>query len=237
MNTAAQLLTVLTNTYNQRVLNTKPVAYWKLAEGSGTAILDSSGNGYGGTYTAVTWDGTKHPTGALAAYFDDATTYGDIYSAGLAGALNFDTGSLLMWAKVSAAGVWTDSANHYLLRLYRDADNQILLRKNTANQLNFYRMGNTTAIQSVYAETQTGWISVFCTWDVTADLQTLYINNVLRDSDSGLVASTGSGLDNTLTLIGAVTKAPIQVWSGYLGYGGLWNRVLTSSERADVSVV
>ena len=86
--------------YAADVLATSPIAYWKLNEGSGSTVEDSSGNGYDGSYTGVTWDGETF-LGDAVPYFDGANDYANVYSAGLQSAVDFEEGCILAWCKVS----------------------------------------------------------------------------------------------------------------------------------------
>jgi len=70
--------------YSSEVLADSPLVYWKLAEASGTTMVDSSGNSRAGTYTASPTLGQTGPLAGssdTAALFNGTTQYGQIASA------------------------------------------------------------------------------------------------------------------------------------------------------------
>ena len=75
-------------TYTGKIQALGPIAYWPLSEASGTTIVDASGNARNGAYTAVTLGQAGIGDGRTSASFDGSTSFGDLYSASLAGAFN-----------------------------------------------------------------------------------------------------------------------------------------------------
>lgn len=210
------------------------LAYWPIGEASGTACLDLSGNGYNGTYTAVTLAqaGNNSRTSGL---WDGSTSYANVFSAGLAAAVNGAEGSLLLWGKVSAAGVWTDATTRSLFRLnVSDVTSLVDVQRTTTDGTirNRYTAGSTAKARNVAPLSTTGWFHLAMTWSKANDR----INNYLDGAAFGATITGLGTWGGTITdvIIGATALTPSQVWSGYLQDVILFNRELTAAEVASV---
>lgn len=149
-------------------------------------------------------------------------------------AANFPaTGSLCMWLKPT----WNhnDSVNHVFFQAYTDANNFFTLQKYSDN--NFYcgwkSSGTDYRATAAAAGIVSGnWHSIICTWDDTANQTYFYIDGTTRASNtSTLVTNTISAnpvWGNADAGSGNVDLA------GDLAEIALWNRVLTSGERAAI---
>lgn len=84
--------------YSQVVNQASPTAYWRMGEASGTAMTDSTGHGYGGTYSSVTLGQTGAVPGDTAAAFNGSSSSAQVAHNA---ALNPGTGeyAIEMWAK------------------------------------------------------------------------------------------------------------------------------------------
>lgn len=219
-------------TYALTVLATSPLRYNKLNEGSGSAIVDSSGNGYTGTYTGVTWDGTLSPVGEAAPFWDAANDYGDLYSAAFGTAFNLDEGTIMLWIKPSAT-FWTDGLSRLLFYWDRDGNNRVYLDKPASgNRLFAQRRGNVTAKNiDVAGISNSDWFSILFTWSVAgggllaAGESRLYLNGVqIGTTQTGNVASSGTGLNANSVILGAINKTPSNVHHGYFSQLAVWDR-------------
>lgn len=225
--------------YAARVLATAPLRYNKLNEASGTAIVDSSGNGYTGTYTGVTLADTDSPfLPDKAPFFDATNDYGNLYSASFGTAFNSDEFTIMIWAKVNSSSVWTDATERYFVRITRDGNNQLFFNKSTSNNtIRFSRTGNaTTKTISVGGQSDTNWFCVAASLSVAgggllaAGESAMYKNGALIGSkQTGNLASTGSGLSATLNLFGAVNNVPNNVWHGWQSHLIIWNRPIDAA--------
>ena len=94
------------------------IALWPQNDASGTQITDISGHGFHGTYSNVTLGqpGIGGGVGTAAGY-NGTTSYGNVYSAGLAGAFNGAAGTLLVWIKVASSSMFTDAITRSTVRL------------------------------------------------------------------------------------------------------------------------
>ena len=68
-----EFATVLAASYSSTVLADAPVAYWRLGESAGTAMVDSTANANSGTYQGGY---TLGQPGAIAGDSDTAVTFG-----------------------------------------------------------------------------------------------------------------------------------------------------------------
>lgn len=219
--------------YAKDVLATNPIAYWKLNEGSGSTIVDSSGNGYDGSYTGVTWDGTTF-LGDSVPYWDGTNDVGNVYSAGLASAFDLDEGCMLIWVKI-ASGTWSDSVFRAMMNFRRDGSNYVYIAKtNSTDIVQFFRSGNgTTDIVNYTTSAPTDFFSMMLSWSVANDEFKAYFNgSQVGVTQTGLVASAGSGLDNTRATLGAATTAPGNVHDGYLSQSMVWDSPVDASKLA-----
>ncbi len=170
----------------------------------GTTLLDVSGNGYNGTNGGTTLAAAVGPDGRRAP-LSAGSNYINFYSAGLGTNFSFDLGSIMMWIKITTAGVWTDGVQRKPLRFLRDGDNQIAIQKVANNQLRFTRKaGGVTIDTSINGLTTVNWVCCIATWDQAADIQTfnLFHDNIIEsNSTAGLSAATGSGLSAANTCI------------------------------------
>lgn len=223
---ALKLFTILGNSgaapaqlYDARVLATNPLRYNKLNETSGTAIVDSSGNAYTGTYSGVTLNSAASPFAPnFAPLWDGVNDYGNLYSAAFGTAFNLDEGCMIIWAKVSAAGVWTDAANRRIVEIARDSNNRVFAFKSSSNNnITVQRIGNTNVKSVSITISTSDWFSLMLSWSVAGDYFKAYVNGVQQGAtQTGLLASAGSGLLSTQTVIGSLSTTPSQIWSGYL---------------------
>lgn len=213
------------------------VAYWPLDETSGTVAYDRSGNGRNGAYTAVDLANTAAPAkmGGMAPYFDGTNDFVNVYSAGLASAFNGAAGTVAIWAKIYSATEWTDGAYHYLLYLYVDDNNLILIRKNNTNGSFslIYKAGGTQEILTYTSQADLGWVFWALTWSKSAEVATAYKNGVAGTPSTTLGTWAGS-ISSATALLGAVSQTPGNIWKGWQASGFILNRVATAPEISAV---
>lgn len=222
--------------YTSKVDALNPIAYWPLAEPSGTTIVDESGNGRNGAYTAVTLGQAGIGDGRTSASFNGTTSYGNIHGASFAGAFNPAEGTAALWLKVSGAGVWTDGTTRRALSLRADASNLIQIQRPATNNLLqvLYNAGGTLEAPTI-ATSSLNWLHIAVTWSKSADQVKIYLNGAQSGAtQTGLGIWVGA-LDSTLTNIGA-TAQPSTVWSGLLAHVAVWNTPLSAAQIATLAV-
>ena len=222
-------------TYMDKVVGLGPIAYWPLNEGSGTTAACLINPAQNGTATGVTWaNDVTGGFGTPAPYFDGANDYVDIFTAAFDAAFNGATGSMFIWCKVNAAGVWTDGADRMSMKLYDDANNSYHVRKTAANDrvLSRGEAGNGVIEIAHTPFSDTDWFHMGCTWSDGAndDEFKFYVGGTQRGATSAaLNAWNGLGLDNANTLIGANTTVPALVWHGWLAHPVAFDYVVSDA--------
>lgn len=215
------------------LFGTSLIGYWPMDEASGATAVDASGNNRNGAYVGMTLANTTGPFSGSAPYSDGATGINNVYSAGLAGAINGAAGSLMLWAKIEAA-TWTDATGRYLASFRVDAQNYFQVRRGTENnQINFeYRAGNIVEFGAAVTSA-TNWIHLAMTWDraAGADGQVIYYLNATQSglTDTGVGVWVGS-VAAAQCLFGGLNITPTQAHKGWLSHALLLNRAATPAE-------
>jgi len=220
-----------TPTYTQKVLTLAPIAYWPMAEPSGTTALDASGNGRTGTYTGVTLGVTGIGDGRTAASFDGATSKNNVFSASLAAAFGSAEGSIILWAKVSAVGVWSDGIVRRFITLQVDANNRAYIEKVAgANTFGINYVAGGTAKNRNRVTTTVAYFHVTMTWSKSNDRAIMYFNGVQEGATLTALGTWVGTIVNTNTNVGANATTPTSVWSGSLAHAAVFARELTAAE-------
>ena len=228
--------------YTNKIKALSPIAYWPLAEASGTTIVDESGNGRNGAYRASgepLLGQTGIGDGRTAALFDGSNDYGNIYSAAFAAAFNGPEGTAAVWGQVSAAAVWTDAATRRLLSLRVDANNRVLLEKSSTNNqvTGFYIAGGTSKSVVFTTSAPTTWFHFAITWSKSADQVKVYFNGAqVGATQTGLGVWAGS-LDSANTTCGATDTTGGNPWKGYEAHVAVWGGALSAAQIATLAVV
>lgn len=226
--------------YIDRVLATKPIAYWVQGEIAGVVAVDQINSpAQDGTYIGVTLGQPGIGDGNTAPFYDGVNDWTDIKTAALQAAFDGDEGSMMAWGKVSALGVWTDGTARAFMSYRINGNNQIYLRKSTVNNTLdwLYRAGGTIELRTKAGMTETDWINMLITWSASAGV-------------NGEVIPYYNGIQEgvTMTNLGvwagvAIDRASIgrhdatQRFHGWLGHGILWDRPLTPTEALSLGVL
>lgn len=218
--------------YYRRILAMFPVAYWPLNEASGTTMTDIR-NGFNGTYTAVTLGQPGIGDGLTSALFNGTSAYAQVTGANLtnlAAAFNKDEFTVMAWAKVANAGVWSDATQRRILYFgfsTDEANNHFYLRKNTTtNQARGGRAGTTHRAIDYTTSGPTGWFHIALRSSMAETTVRLYYNGAE-------VGTPGTGIS---AIAGSIAKAhfamtdAVYLWSGWLAHIAIFDRALTPAE-------
>ena len=223
-------------TYNDKVMRTSPVAYWPQNETAGTAAVCLTNTAMNGTYTGVTLaNDNTGPFGTPAPWFDGATSVNNVFTAALVAAFNGSAGSMMAWAKVNAAGIWTDGNYHCVMDLGADGNNYIdLFKWNTNNNLSWrYRAAGATSQRLKAGMTTTDWMLLAITWDDVANEMKAFFNGTQEGATVAIANNWAGALGAIRCVIGASTSAPVSFpWHGGVGPCAIWDRVLPPAEMA-----
>ncbi len=227
-------------TYTQKVIALGPIGYWPQAESSGTVALDASGNGRNGAYTGVTLGQTGIGDGRTSASYDGATSYANIYTAGLAGAFSGAEGTIALWIRVANAGVWSDATIRRLFTFQADSNNRVQLARSVTNNnliITYVAGGTATTVSNSGFAADTNWIHMAVTWSKAADQLKLYKNGAqLGTTQTGLGVFVGA-LNATAVFLGAASNTPTNVWNGFEAHAAVWNTPLSAAQIATLAVV
>ena len=228
--------------YIAKVLTYSPIAYWPLNETSGTAAVCQVNAAQNGTYArnvTTMGTGTGIGDGGTAPDFDGTNDFVDIFSVTLNSVFNGAEGTINIWAKVSGAGVWTDSTNRTFVRIgSSNTTNYMRILKTTTNsQIQFIRKANNVNEVVNGTSSNTGWLSWSLTWSVGADQVIAYIGGAPVGSPVTSLNAYSGALLNTITCIGSNNTTPNLAWDGYLAHAAVFGSALNSTQIADLATV
>lgn len=152
------VVTSPTSGYETTILADSPVRYWRMNDASGTAMIDSSGNGFDGTYTnSPTLNQTSllpNGQGASARYASASSQYATVTDTV---ATRLTTYSIEAWVKFNTVTFNSqavtcklpagDSPASYTNQLYMGGSNQMNIGVNRAGA-NFYNVGTGLPLSS-----------------------------------------------------------------------------------------
>lgn len=205
--------------YSSKILALSPTGYWKHAEGSGSVALDSSGNGYNGTYSAgVDLSQPGIGDGLNCATFDTAGEKVDIFGAGFASAFNGSKFSVCGWAKRAS---WPVGSFDRLFTFQVDVNNFTLGELNgVAAGMEFLYKGSGIMKSITKSDMST---TLFFHYAMTVDFPT--------DEMKAFINGTQIGTTQTLlpAWVGALTVAQfsgINTWFGSMAHNAYWAGVI-----------
>jgi hypothetical protein len=171
--------------------------------------------------------------------FDGTNDFNNIYTATFIAAFSGAAGTVAGWAKVSAAGVWTDGSTNLIVSLRVDVNNRVLIFKDAGNNVltYYYRAGGTAESIGKSSISETGWMHLALTWDKTADQVKAYYNGVQEGATQTGLGTWVGALGATTTVIGAQSTGPANTWSGNLAHWGVWTSALNADSILDLATV
>jgi hypothetical protein len=236
MNTAQKLVVLGGGkTYQKKIISlfgaANIVRYWPMNETTGTAAVDVV-NGGNGTYTGVDLANAAGPFPPSSHPLFGTGDRLNVYGAALNTAFPGNEGTLLVWCKVSAAGIWSDGATHRVANFQTSGNPWVTMLKTATNKLQTYRRGNdgTAAGLATISTTTTDWFYFGQTWSASNNRQRSYLNGAQQGADQAGVTAWGNSLNANLTNIGALNNVPDAPWSGWLGHAILLNYEATAAQ-------
>ncbi len=223
-------------TYTRKVLSYDPIAYWTLAESSGTEAHCLVNSAQNGTATGVTWGQSGIGDRLTCPQFDGTNDYVNVYSTTLRDAFNGAEGTIALWLRVSGVGVWTDSTARYFFRIYAGTNDEIYLSRVTTDNalIGIYRAGGTN--KALYpTSSSVDWLHFAITWSASADEVRVYLSGSQFGSIQTGLGTWGGTI--TSIMIGAGTAVPAAVWDGYIAHAALWTTPLSAAQISDLASV
>ena len=216
------------------------IGYWPMGEPSGAVAYDQSGQANNGAYTGVTLGEPGAGDGRTCPLWDGANDYNNLYSAAFNADFTPAEFTVAVWAKVSAAAVWTDATTRYLMRLRADGNNETyLVRTATNNQLQAFCVGGAVGKQvaSTALNGSTAWFHVAITRSAAGDAMKFFINGAqVGSTQTGIGAWVGA-LASSVTVMGAASNTPTAVWSGWMAHGLVCSAALSAANIAKLAKV
>lgn len=171
-------------------------------------IADAGSNGLDGTPVRVGLDGS-------AALFNSGTSYIDLYSAAFNTFFDADNGTLITRQAV-AAGAWEDGVVRDVITLKADANNLIVLRKDSTNNTFRwrYKAGGTEEVITNSSYSPAEAFSSGITWDTAASEFKAFLDGQQEGSTLSIGGVWSGALASTGTVIGANSNTPTAVWHG-----------------------
>jgi hypothetical protein len=202
-------------------------------------ITDLSGNGRHGVYTGVDLGQPGIGDGRTCPLWDGVNDYGNVYSAGLAGAFNTSEGTLALWLRAASAGVWTDATTRNIARFAVSVSNEVRIQREATNGVVSVRYtgGGTNKQVNISSLSGTGWYHVALSWSIAANELRGYLGGVQQGAtQTGLGAWVGA-LTSTTTILGAFSTLPQFVWSGSIAHAALWSTPLSAADVARLATL
>ena len=225
--------------YHQHVLETAPIAYWRLDEKQGTVAYEqvAQNGAQNGTHTGVTLYQPGIGDGTICPYYDGANDYTSIWSAALVAAFNGSEGTALAWARVANIGVWSDGANRMVMQVRVDANNRFfLLRRGAVNNQIFYvyNAGGVSESVALGGLTTLDWMQWGLTWSASAgangEVRAYYNGAQTGATQVALGAWAGAPIAADTNIGCSDNTVPADLWHGWLAHGALWDRPLSPAE-------
>lgn len=216
--------------YDSAIMSRVPLAYWRMAECSGTVALDRMAGQRHGAYSNVTLCQSGPDNERRAAMFNGSTSYLNIFSASLAASMSGSEGTLVFWGRMASAGTWSDGAGRILVYLAAGANFIRVIKRTGSNQLGFdYRAGGVTDSVTDTAIATANWFFCGITWSASNDRVRIFTN--YRDNANDFLAGQASSLGTwsgafDTAVLGAGSTVPANVHAGYMGHAAIWAREL-----------
>lgn len=215
------------------------IGFWTQNELSGGVSIDYSGLGHHGAYTAVNLGQAGVPgMGMSSAGYVTGASFNNIYSASLNTAFNGELGTVLIFAKVSGVGIWTDGLKHTTFMLRADANNYHSIVKEVTNgRLGYYgRVGGVSESILKNGVSTTDWMALGITWNRAGVGVTAYFNAVIEGAAQAIANPWAGNLDADRTAIGCERiSTTASIWSGSIGAMLFYNTEKTATEIAYLS--
>lgn len=212
------------------------LAYWPLWEPSGTIATDISGNGRDGVHTGVTLGQPGIGDGRTSALYGGDGDRTNVYSTSLRDAFNGAEGTVMVWAKVSEVGVWTDATQRRLFYLAADSSNRVYMsREATNNILGVYYAAGGTLKSVALSLSSIAWLRLIITWNKSIDQMKAHLDGIQQGATQTGLGTWAGQLASSTTLLASGSTGGASPWFGYLAHVALGNRALTAAEVAALS--
>lgn len=230
---ANRILSVLAD----RIRATHPanlLAYWPLWDTQGTSAEDASTNNRNGAFVGSSYALGQPGVGDGRTSVSVTADAVNLYSASLRDSFSGAAGTFMVWARVSAAGVWTDGTERHIAHFSCfDGANYIRFYRPFVNyQIRLAYAANGTALtMSEPLRSDIAWMHLALTWDAAANRVIGYINGrPIGPAATGLGAWTGTLHPDFASLGAQRTDSLALPFTGNLAHAALWDVALAGPE-------
>lgn len=226
-------------TYIDKVNSYGPIAYWPQNEAAGLVAIDQVNSpAQDGAYTGVTLGQPGIGDGETSPLFDGVNDVNDVYSVALNGVFDGSEGTIHLWFKVSAVGVWTDGTSDYTTQIRVNINNNIRMYKTPVNNQFEWRY-RAAAVQTIQKNgvADVGWVPVAITWSATADQVKAYWNGAQEGAVQNGLGVWAGALDILRCCVGASNNTPANPWNGWIAHPAIWDVPLGAPAIADLAIV
>ncbi|HWA51560.1 MAG TPA: DUF2341 domain-containing protein [Patescibacteria group bacterium] len=173
-----------------------------------------------------------HLTNAYS--FDGTNDNVNIYSGSLNSVFNPSEGTIVAWAKVSGAGVWTDGTQRVIVRIGRvDGNNNLTISKSaSSNTLTASYVAGGSNLTANTTTSTSGWFMVTLSWSKSSDQVKLYLNGTQSGSTLTGVGTWSGNFQSVNSVIGDASTTPGFPWSGLINDVRIYNYALTPAQIA-----
>lgn len=225
--------------YTNKVKALGPIAYWPLADLSGTTATDESGNGRNGSYVgSPTLGVTGIGDGRTAATFDGSwwTQYVNIYSASLNGAFSGQLFTVAGWFKIPN---WADVGQDLGIRLRVDASNDFYFDKFGANafRVNYASQGQALKTITQNSISPAGFFHFAATVSKAANQFIAYYNGVQTGATQTGLGTWAGNLASTGCCIAAGATTPANLFAGTSAHLAIFPTVLSAANVLSLATV
>ena len=224
--------------YYEKVLGYGPIAHFPIWDpfGSETAEELVNSPAQDGTHSNVTLGQDGIGDGRTSGRYDGATSFTNVFTPTLQGAFDGSEFTVMVWARVNDATVWTNGVLGYLWRCLVNVNNSIFLCKYTTDSQLYarYRAGAVSKIFTHNTSTL-DWFCLALTASASADEARLFFNGVQSGAtQNGL--GVWAGVIGT-ALIGSSDPPPLRVWHGWEAHVVVFDYALPPAAVLDLAVI
>jgi len=209
------------------------VGYWTLGESSGTVAEDKSGNGYNGAYSNILQGEPSIGGQTLSSKFVPASSpVINLYSAGLAGAVNVNEFTIQFIMKAIDASWWAAATTSRQLTLAADASNRIIcgIGGGVANTVVInWTAGGAVSQVTIGTSTLSPFV-VTITGSKSNNRLRVYMNKAKQGADVAMGGTWAGALASNTTVIGAATSSGNFTHSGWMSNFFILNKEATQGE-------
>ena len=212
--------------YIPKVLGYNPIAYWPLNETAGATANCLVNAAQDGTYTGVTLGQSVTDANGVTfvcPFFDGANDFVACNSAAFTAAFDGQEGTIAVWLRMNAAGVWTDGTFRYIWQLNAGGAEYTRIYKSTTNNIMSYRYlaGGVAESGDESGLSITDWMHLALTWSLSAGA-----NGEVRYWRDGAEVATvdttlgtwAQSIDAGYPIIGASSTVPGSPAHGWLAH-------------------